>query len=1173
MSAHPSLGPYALERPIGHGSFGQVWAATHVELGVRAALKVLTSRRAHNPDFQAYFANEVRAMAGLDHPAILAVYDHGKVRKEAAEASDGSLTAGSPWLAMELASGGNLAHRAAKPFAWDDVYSWLRQILSALAHAHARGIVHRDIKPTNILVCTDEDPRPGLKLSDFDLARAMDDVRAPGLAEFAAGTPYYMAPEQCEGRWRDYGPWTDLYALGCVAFELVSARRAFEGDTLEKVMAAHVRGERLELEPRIAIPDGFEAWLDLLLSRHHLGRYQCAADALGALDALGPSKVDAVAPATTLAEWAPTPGDVETEDTLPPWESSRSSLTVTLPTPPLPVLRASPDWRSGAQEEARRRSSRFAAIGLPLFHLRAHPVVARTAERDRLWRALNRVTLEGRARMVLVRGATGCGKTRLLQWLRERAAELGLAQVLHATHANTWGPSHGLPAMLGRHHRVVGLSPRDAADHLKATLLSQGISDEGEWLALAELVSPGVATNRPKMSVRLSNPTERYTVIRRALRRAARYRPVIVHLEDVHWGLESLGFVEHLLDAQVDKPLPVLVVADAGTDQLQNGAEERDALERLAKRDDVDTIDLGPLTGESRRALVRELIGLSGELGYEVEQRTAGNPMFVVQLVEDWVLKGLLEAAPDGLRLKEGAALELPGTVHAAWGARVARLLRDRGPDDDTGVQLAAVLGLAVETSQWRAACEVLAVKPSGDLVSALMDARLAVPVDGHGPNDSFAFAHAMLRESVLRRARESGRIEALHDACAQMLTRHPGPGQAERLGLHLVAAGRPQDALSHLMRGATSRMEAGDCDAALALLVRFRAALGEAVEAPTEDVRWGEAELVRCDTYLLLARLGDADACIDAALDLSSQHDWPEVLAGALIRRAEVSRMQGDLSAAHLVVDPAMRLAESLDDGVLLGRAHFERGWLYMRQGVFEDAVENFEAGYELFLEGDEVARAGDCKMGLANILQQQGRLDEAADLFEETHALYLKGGSRKGLIRLYVTRGEVARYAGLLSLAERLYRDALERCEAVGYGGVIWPLINLGVTLVQANRPDEAVVELKRTLDVAESQGRRAVAGWTHLLLAVAEAGRRGWEAYDHHLEAGVAQSDTGAVDLDVASSMERAASYALSAGELQRAKRALEIALQQWEGLRRHNDVTRVQEQLEQLRAVTG
>jgi tetratricopeptide (TPR) repeat protein len=319
----------------------------------------------------------------------------------------------------------------------------------------------------------------------------------------------------------------------------------------------------------------------------------------------------------------------------------------------------------------------------------------------------------------------------------------------------------------------------------------------------------------------------------------------------------------------------------------------------------------------------------------------------------------------------------------------------------------------------------------------------------------------------------------------------------------------------------------------------------------------------------LLLGRIDDAEPVIELVADLAVEHDWPGPLAAALIRQTEMCRMRGDLTTAHEVVGPALALAAQVGDPVLEGRAHFERGWLFMRQGGFEEASKHFALGFDLLIEGGELARAGDCQMGLANVMQQQGLVDEAAKGFERTHSQYLEGGSRRGLIRLFVARGEIARHRGQLDVAEVLYREALQRSEAVGYGGLIWPLINLGITLLAARRPNEALEPLQRCLEAATRQGRRAVMGYANLMLATCAAAQRRWEAYDGHLEEGKRFSaETGAVELDVATCVEQAAEYALEAGEGERAREAFEIALQQWEGLRRADDVKRVTQQIEQL-----
>jgi len=208
---------------------GQVWFGVHRAQGVPVAVKVITAERAREASYLQAFHNEVSAMAGLDHPGIVLVFDYGTVGEVAASSSEGALVPGSPYLAMELATGGSLRD-ADLPATWGELRDLLLGLLDALAHAHARGVVHRDIKPGNILVFEEEPARSGgehllarrLRLTDFGLAHALDAPDAEGVRIGQSGTPRYMAPEQFAARWREFGPWTDLYALG--ASDTVSPR-------------------------------------------------------------------------------------------------------------------------------------------------------------------------------------------------------------------------------------------------------------------------------------------------------------------------------------------------------------------------------------------------------------------------------------------------------------------------------------------------------------------------------------------------------------------------------------------------------------------------------------------------------------------------------------------------------------------------------------------------------------------------------------------------------------------------------------------------------------------------------------------------------------------------------------------------------------------------------------
>jgi len=272
LSTGTRLGPYEILAPLGAGGMGEVYRARDTKLNRDVAVKVLPEHLGNDPDARARFEREAQAVAALSHPNILAIHDfgiEGDVAYSVTELLEGET------LRARL-SGSPLHSRKAVDFAL--------QIARGLAAAHERGIVHRDLKPENVFLTKDGH----VKILDFGLAR-MTGVRVKGGATSAPteaagtapgtvmGTMGYMSPEQVRGREADHR--TDIFSFGAVLYEMLSARRAFRGDSAADTMTAILKEEPPDLsETNHAVPAALERLVRHCLEKNPEDRFQSARD-------------------------------------------------------------------------------------------------------------------------------------------------------------------------------------------------------------------------------------------------------------------------------------------------------------------------------------------------------------------------------------------------------------------------------------------------------------------------------------------------------------------------------------------------------------------------------------------------------------------------------------------------------------------------------------------------------------------------------------------------------------------------------------------------------------------------------------------------------------------------------------------------------------------------------
>ena len=270
------------------------------------AIKVLPPQFLNDPTFRARFKREAQTIAAIEHPAIVPVYDYGEDQ-------------GQPYLVMRFMGGGSLADRLAQgPLSLADVITIMRRIGSALDETHAKGIIHRDLKPANILY----DGRGDAFLSDFGIAKILEQASELTVEGTAMGTVQYMSPEQAEGRLTLDGR-SDIYALGALLFHLLTGQLPYQAKTITGMILAHITQpvpRILQIKPDL--PAACEKIIAQAMAKDPKNRFPKAGEMVEALiTALG-----ITAPSVDISVETTAPPVLDNSDNAPTVMSSLTSI-------------------------------------------------------------------------------------------------------------------------------------------------------------------------------------------------------------------------------------------------------------------------------------------------------------------------------------------------------------------------------------------------------------------------------------------------------------------------------------------------------------------------------------------------------------------------------------------------------------------------------------------------------------------------------------------------------------------------------------------------------------------------------------------------------------------------------------------------------------------------------
>lgn len=1112
-----TFGKYHVTRSLGRGGMAEVYQAHDPVLDRLVAIKVILPHLTADDGFTARFLREAKLVASLRHPQIVQLFDYDVVD-------------GQPFMVMEYLGGDTLKARLAAlrtqraTMTLREIARLLDALAGALDYAHAQGAVHRDIKPANVLFTAQDEP----VLTDFGIAKLLDQTAQLSLTGALAGTPAYMSPEQAAGKPVDKR--SDLYSLAVVAYELATGRVPFHADSPTALLMQHL------LEPP---PPPRTLNPNLPVAVEHVILQALAKEPAARFASTG-----AFAEALRMALHGQTTADVSPAD-----------LTVVEPTPaaPRPAVRpaTAPSRALSVPPGSAHQPVEQAAL--------TSGFVAREQELARLAAWLVQA-LAGHGQVCFVAGEAGAGKTALATEFARRAQLAHTDLVVAAANCNTQSGAgdpylpfrelltrligltgHGageeatLPEAISQQTGIRSQPGRALAEHgpdlidvfvsgdgLRAQLGGQA-ADRSEWGAqLARLAERKVHVVGQESGVEQSHIFEQYTNVLKAL---AVQQPLLLVVDDLQWvDQASADLLFHLSRRIGDSR--ILLIGSYRSDEVALGrSREAHPLQKVLaelKRYSGDIqVALHEDNEEARRRFVDSLLDrepnrLNEAFRQALFHHTGGHALFTVELLRTLQERGDLTqdetaswvAAPT---LDWG---QLPPRVEGVIEERIGRLAAELREALTTasveGENFTAEVVARVQDVDARGLVRQLSreLAQQHRLVGAIGQQRV-----GQQRLSLFRFQHNLFRKYLYNNLNPVDRayfhedvgtvLEELYsdnaDAIAVQLAWHFSEADLPEKARHYLAIAGEQarrryanaDALSYLNRALDLTPEADHAERYTLLLARQKvydvladreaqrldlAQLEELAQRLGDPRR--QAEIALCQT-LYAYSIGEyhtAVAHAQSAIELAATvHDVEQEAKGylqwgrTLLKLSDYTESQSKLERA-LALTEADQLHQIKADSLrALGVASY-----YL--GDYRNATATYERALTIYWEIGDRQGEGHALSNLGLAFREQGQYAGARRYFDQALQLYQEIGDRDGEADVLVDLGLLCRDQGDHAASRTYYEQALAICrQTEARSSEAFALLGIGDVYKDQDAFDSAATYYEGALLIARVIGDR--------------------------------------------------------------------------------------------------